>query len=112
MFGNCGVLPAGLQLVPDADLADGLLDLAMAETRHGLAGWAALATQVVLNGVGFRWMPAWASGRLWYEQAPRFELECDRDHKVQLDGELVGAARRLEVWVDPLALRIRLPKPK
>jgi YegS/Rv2252/BmrU family lipid kinase len=109
MFGNCGVLPAGLQLVPDADLADGLLDLAMAETRHGLMGWAALAMQVLAHGVGLRWVPAWTSGRMWYEQSPRFAVDCDRDYKVQLDGELVGSAGRLEVWVDPLALRVRVP---
>ncbi|MCL2803628.1 MAG: diacylglycerol kinase [Micrococcales bacterium] len=109
MFGNCGMLPARLQLVPDADLSDGLLDLAMAETRHGLVGWAALLMQVVLNGLGVRWIPAWTSGRIWYEQATAFRVECDGEYRVQLDGELTGFAKTLEVTVDPLALNVRLP---
>jgi len=109
MFGNCGMLPAQLTLVPDADLTDGLLDLAMVETRHGLVGWAALVFQIALNGLGIRWVPAWASGRIWYEQAPRFEAVCDAEYKVQLDGELAGRAKTIEVQVEPLAIRVRLP---
>ncbi|MCL1897701.1 MAG: NAD(+)/NADH kinase [Micrococcales bacterium] len=109
MFGNCGMLPAHLTLVPDADLSDGLLDLAMAETRHGLVGWAALALQVALHGLGIRWVPAWASGRLWYEQAPHFLAECNAEYKVQLDGELAGRAKTVEAWVDPLAITVRVP---
>jgi len=109
MFGNCGMLPARLNLVPDADLSDGLLDLAMVETRHGLVGWVALVFQLILNGLGIRWTPAWASGRIWYEQAPRFEAVCDAEYKVQLDGELTGLAKTIEVMVEPQAVRVCLP---
>jgi diacylglycerol kinase family enzyme len=108
MFGNCGLLPAGLQLVPDADLADGTLDLAMAYTRHGLVGWASLAGQVILNGIGLRWMPKFASGRLWYHQSPRFLVRCESPQKVQLDGELVESAQVIEAWVDHLSLVVRV----
>ncbi|MDR2454428.1 MAG: NAD(+)/NADH kinase [Bifidobacteriaceae bacterium] len=108
MFGNCGLLPAGLQLAPDADLSDGLLDLVMAETRHGLVGWAAVAAQVALHSFHIRWSPAWASGRLRYRQSEAFEVRCGSDQLVQIDGELVGRASRLRAWVDPLALTVRV----
>ncbi|MDR2379371.1 MAG: hypothetical protein LBD70_08120 [Bifidobacteriaceae bacterium] len=108
MFGNCGLLPARLNLVPDADLADGLLDLAMAETRHGLVGWAALAFQVVLHSVGIRFTPAWASGRMVYRQGESFRVACESDQLVQIDGELVGRAAALHAWVEPLALTVRV----
>ncbi|MDR0627814.1 MAG: hypothetical protein LBG11_11285 [Bifidobacteriaceae bacterium] len=108
MFGNCGLLPARLNLVPDADLADGELDLAMAETRHGLVGWAALAWQVVLHSVGVRWTPAWASGRMVYRQAKSFRVACEADQLIQIDGELVGRASSLHVWVEHLALCVRV----
>jgi diacylglycerol kinase family enzyme len=110
MVGNCGLLPAGLTLVPDADLADGQLDLAVAETRHGLIGWAALAFQVLLHSVGLRWSPAWASGRMVYRQGERIAFSCEDDQLVQIDGELVGKAATLEAWVEPLALSVRVAK--
>ncbi|MDR3360793.1 MAG: hypothetical protein LBO20_09165 [Bifidobacteriaceae bacterium] len=108
MFGNCGLLPAGLNLAPDADLSDGLLDLVMAETRHGLVGWAAVAAQVALHSVGLRWAPAWASGRLVHRQSETFEVECASEQLIQIDGELVGRAKTLRAWVEPLALTVRV----
>jgi diacylglycerol kinase family enzyme len=108
MFGNCGLLPARLNLVPDADLADGKLDLAMAETRHGLVGWAALALQVLLHSVGVRITPAWASGRMVYRQARSFRVACETDQLVQIDGELVGRASALHAWVEHLTLCVRV----
>ncbi|MDR2566434.1 MAG: hypothetical protein LBC97_10355 [Bifidobacteriaceae bacterium] len=108
MFGNCGLLPARLNLVPDADIADGKLDLAMAETRHGLVGWAALAFQVVLHSVGIRFTPAWASGRMVYRQAQSFRVACESDQLIQIDGELVGRAAGLHAWVEHLALCVRV----
>jgi diacylglycerol kinase family enzyme len=110
MFGNCGLLPAGLNLVPDADLSDGKLDLAMVQTRHGLVGWAALASQVILHSLGIRWHPAWASGRMWYRQGENFEVVCESEQLVQIDGELVGQARRLRVWLEHQALVVRVAK--
>ncbi|MDR1187013.1 MAG: NAD(+)/NADH kinase [Bifidobacteriaceae bacterium] len=108
MFGNCGLLPARLNLVPDADLADGKLDLAMAETRHGLVGWAALALQVVLHSVGIRFTPAWASGRMVYRQGQSFRVACETDQLVQIDGELVGRACALHAWIQHLTLCVRV----
>ncbi|MDR1442873.1 MAG: hypothetical protein LBJ02_10940 [Bifidobacteriaceae bacterium] len=108
MFGNCGLLPARLNLVPDADLADGKLDLAMAETRHGLVGWAALASQVALHSVGIRFTPAWASGRMLYRQAGSFRVVCETDQLVQIDGELVGRASALHAWVEHGSLCVRV----
>jgi diacylglycerol kinase family enzyme len=110
MFGNCGLLPARLNLVPDADLADGQLDLATAETRHGLIGWAALAWQVVLHSFGIRWTPAWAAGRIVYRQGQSFHATCDSDQLVQIDGELVGRAARLHAWVEHLSLSVRVAR--
>ncbi|MDR2380465.1 MAG: hypothetical protein LBE08_04715 [Bifidobacteriaceae bacterium] len=108
MFGNCGLLPAGLNLAPDADLTDGLLDLVTAETRHGLIGWAAVAAQVFLHSFRIRWSPAWASGRLVYRQSDALQVECATDQLVQIDGELVGRAATLKAWVEHLALSVRV----
>lgn len=108
MFGNCGLLPAGLRLAPDADLSDGLLDLVTVQTRHGLLGWAALAFQVAGHSLGLRGMPRWSSGRLRYQQYDSVRVVCDDPQRIQLDGELAGWALALEAWVDHLALTVRV----
>ncbi|MGH3588115.1 MAG: diacylglycerol/lipid kinase family protein, partial [Pseudonocardia sp.] len=52
MVGNCGRLPGGLTLLPDAIIDDGELDVAAIDTRGGLAGWAQLFGEVVAQGLG------------------------------------------------------------
>jgi diacylglycerol kinase family enzyme len=106
MFGNCGLLPAGLRLVPDADVTDGLLDLVMVEARHGLFGWLALALQVAGHSLGVRANPRRAAGRLTFQQAQRVRVVCETVQQVQIDGELVGRASAIESWVQPLALTV------
>src|SRR5699024_543875 len=54
LFANCGRLPGGIVLLPDAELDDGWMDVAALDTRGGLVGWASLFGKVVLQGLGFR----------------------------------------------------------
>src|SRR4051794_3564569 len=54
LIGNCGRLPGGLMLLPDAVIDDGWLDVAAIDTRGGIAGWAQLLGEVMLQGVGVR----------------------------------------------------------
>ena len=54
LIGNCGKLPGGITLLPDAVIDDGVLDIAAIDTRAGIAGWAQLFGEVVLQGIGVR----------------------------------------------------------
>ncbi|MDR1293929.1 MAG: diacylglycerol kinase [Bifidobacteriaceae bacterium] len=108
MIGNCGRLPAGLRLLPDARIDDGLVDLAMADVRAGLVGWASLATQVGLQGLGVKNLPTFAMGRLVYDQGSRIHVVADGAPLLQIDGELIGEASELSVRVAPRALTVRV----
>jgi diacylglycerol kinase family enzyme len=106
--GNCGILPAGLQLLPDASLDDGRLDVAFVDTRAGLIGWGALAARVALQGLGLRHLPRSGAGRLWHFQARRVRVMAETPHLCQVDGELVGEAQSVEAHVDAGALVVRV----
>ncbi|MCL2091957.1 MAG: NAD(+)/NADH kinase [Micrococcales bacterium] len=109
MIGNCGRLPGGIVLLPDALLDDGLLDVAVVDTRGGLAGWAQLLGEVVLQGAGMRTALPAKIGRIDHAQARRIHLEVTGSATLQVDGDLVGDVTALTAWVGPGALLLRVP---
>lgn len=109
MVGNCGRLPGGITLLPDALLDDGWLDVAVVDTRGGLAGWAQLLGEVVLQGAGMRTVLPAKIGRIDHAQARRIHLEVAGSATLQVDGDLVGDVAAVTAWVEPGALLLRVP---
>lgn len=106
LFANCGRLPGGIVLLPDAQLDDGWLDVAALDTRGGLIGWASLFGKVVLQGIGIRRsLPAPSSIQFW--RGRRVRVVCDQPEPVQVDGDLIDSVNALTVWVQPRGLRVR-----
>ncbi|AEE47712.1 diacylglycerol/lipid kinase family protein [Cellulomonas fimi] len=109
LIGNCGRLPGGITLLPDAELDDGWLDVAAIDTRAGIAGWAQLLGEVVLQGVGVRnELPA-KIGRIDHTRAQEVRLVVPGGDHVQVDGDVVGRVTELRARVDPGALVVRVP---
>ncbi|QCB92412.1 diacylglycerol/lipid kinase family protein [Cellulomonas shaoxiangyii] len=109
LIGNCGKLPGGITLLPDAVIDDGELDVAMIDTRGGIAGWAQLFGEVVLQGVGVRNdLPA-KIGRIDHVRAKKVRLGAGGPEAVQVDGDVVGRATEIEARVDRQALVVRVP---
>lgn len=102
VIGNSGSLQGGLELMPDAQLDDGLLDVAVVAPR-GLIGWVqTLATVVTAGRRGHR--------HLERHQAPAVRVRADTPTAAQLDGDPIGDYRELEVRVRAGALRVRVPQ--
>jgi len=99
VVGNCGQLPGGLELMPDARLDDGLLDLVLA-APHGVFGWLGVVRELV-TGRGTR-----SLRRL---RADSVRIRLGRPILAQLDGEAVGSRTTMTVRVRPLALRVMVP---
>lgn len=107
MIGNCGKLPGGLTLLPDAVLDDGILDVAAIDTRGGIVGWAQLFGEVVMQGIGLRNdLPA-KVGRIDHARARRVRVRVEGGEQAQVDGDPLGRAVELETWVQPGALVVR-----
>ncbi len=108
MVGNCGRLPGGVTLLPDAEIDDGVLDVAAIDTRGGLAGWAQLLGEVVMQGAGLRAGLPGKIGRIDHARARHTVIRVmGGGEHAQVDGDPLGRLRELEVWVDPGALRVR-----
>ncbi|MBU4336595.1 MAG: NAD(+)/NADH kinase [Actinobacteria bacterium] len=109
LIGNCGRLPGGITLLPDAVLDDGWLDVAAIDTRGGLAGWAQLFGEVVLQGAGYRSTTLAKIGRIDHVRTRVVQLHVRDAITAQVDGDLVGDVLALTVRVEPGALVLRVP---
>ncbi|GAA1726019.1 diacylglycerol kinase family protein [Isoptericola hypogeus] len=107
MVGNCGRLPGGITLLPDAVIDDGELDVAAIDTRGGLAGWAQLLGEVVAQGLGVKNDLPGKIGRIDHIRAKRAVIRVDEGEQAQADGDPLGRAVELETWVEPGALVVR-----
>ena len=111
LVGNCGRLPGGLTLLPDAVLDDGWLDVAAIDTRGGVAGWAQLFGEVVLQGVGLRAELPAKIGRIDHARARRVLVRVSTPEHVQVDGDVIGRAQALSARIQAGGLVVRVPRP-
>jgi diacylglycerol kinase (ATP) len=116
IIGNCGVLPGGLLLMPEAEPDDGMLDIAALRPR-GAFGWARVWQKVAWeNGV----LRKSALGRkvidlskdvrdVTYLRTRDITMTVETPQEFQLDGDEFGEAKTVRTWVDPGALTVRVP---
>ena len=116
IVGNCGMLPGGLLLMPDAKPDDGILDIAALRPR-GPFGWAKVWNKVAWeNGVlrksaiGRRIIDLSKDVRdVTYLTGTELAMVVERPEEFQLDGDEFGEAKSVRAWVDPGALSVRVP---
>ncbi len=116
IVGNCGALPGGILLMPDAKPDDGILDIA-ALTPRGPFGWVKVWNKVAWeNGV----LRKSALGRsiinltadvkdVLYLTGRDLRLTVEVPQEFQLDGDEFGEAKSVHAWVDPGALTVKIP---
>jgi diacylglycerol kinase family enzyme len=107
LVGNCGLLPGGITLIPDAVLDDGELDVAVIDARGGLAGWTQVLGEVVMQRFGVRTELPARIGRIDHARARRVRVGVAGGEQAQVDGDPLGRANELEMWVEPSALVVR-----
>jgi len=101
VVGNVGWLRGGLPLLPDARPDDGMLDAVVLIAR-GLAGWLAVAADVLLRRP--------ARDRIYRVQFTELQVTLDREQPWELDGEVMGSTRQLAVVAQPGGLLLRMPE--
>ncbi|MFI2361699.1 diacylglycerol/lipid kinase family protein [Promicromonospora sp. NPDC019610] len=109
MVGNCGMLPGGVTLLPDAVLDDGVLDVAAVDVRGGVLGWAQLTLEIAMQGVGVRNELPEKLGRIDHTKARRARIRVPAGEEAQVDGDPLGRAVEVDVRVQPGALLVRAP---
>ena len=115
MIGNCGLMPGGVLLIPDAELDDGKLDV-VALHPLGPFSWLRIWRKIGWeNGVlrrsraGRRIIDLVNDTRsVSYLRAERYALAVPKAEPVQLDGDDFGYALTVSGEVDPGALIVRV----
>lgn len=110
LIANCGRLPGGVVLLPDAQIDDGWLDIAALDTRGGLIGWADLLGRVVLQGLGIRneRLP-YGTGSMEFRRSRTVTVRTAEPEQVQVDGDLLGEATAVHARVQHRGLLVRTP---
>ncbi|QIM17875.1 diacylglycerol kinase [Leucobacter coleopterorum] len=115
MIGNCGLMPGGVLLIPDAKLDDGRLDV-VALKPLGAFSWLRIWNKIGWeNGV----LRKTKTGRkiidlvhdtrsVSYVQATNYALSVTKPEPIQLDGDDFGLALAVNGRVDPGALVVRV----
>lgn len=116
LFANCGSLPAGISLVPEASIMDGQLDVCVIRPV-GPLGWARVWRRIGWDNsvmrrsrAGLRVLarrPDDASVR--YHRGAAAEVGATPSQAVQLDGDEFGAAIRIRCRIAPGGLRLAVP---
>lgn len=108
LIGNCGRLPGGITLLPDAEIDDGWLDIGAIDTRGGLVGWGQLFGEVVMQRFGVRNDLSNKIGRIDHSRARTVSVRTRDAQQVQVDGDIVGAALEVSARLDERSLLVRV----
>ncbi|WP_109209141.1 MULTISPECIES: diacylglycerol kinase family protein [Microbacterium] len=117
LFANCGKLPAGLDLIPEASIADGALDIVIFQPK-GPFGWLFVWRRVAWDNSFLR---RFRAGRrvlslrtkdnaVVYSRGAGIELATQKPQPVQLDGDEFGEALSVKTRVEPSSLLVVVPK--
>lgn len=101
VVGNVGFLQAGIPLLPDAQIDDGLLDVVVIAPKRFL-GWLAIVVRVL--GRQRR-----TNKRLDRMTGHKVVIKAERATPMQLDGDPIGEGTEITAEVQPGVLLVRVP---
>jgi diacylglycerol kinase family enzyme/membrane-associated phospholipid phosphatase len=102
VIGNVGSLQAGIPLLPDALIDDGLLDVVVIAPRR-LFGWIPVIARVLTRR-------RTVDDRLDRYTGRTVEITAAHSTPRQLDGDLVSPGTRIRAEVEPGRLLVRVPR--
>ncbi len=101
VIGNVGFLQAGIPLLPDAEIDDGLLDAVVLAPKRFI-GWLAIGARLFARQKR-------TNDKLERFTGTRIVVEAKEPMPMQLDGDPVGEGTRLEATVSAGVLLVRVP---
>lgn len=116
LFANCGSLPAGIALIPDASISDGILDIVLFQPT-GWFGWLGVWRKVWWDNSVLRRSRAGRRvlerrGRdtsVHYMQGKGAEVAPATPQAIELDGDEFGTAARIRCHIEAGGLITAVP---
>lgn len=112
IVGNCGTIQGGITLLPEADPADGRLDVLML-SADSMGGWLDTMKTLVWDHGLKRLLPGKTDDaqhhgeNTAYRQVKKVHIALPERRRFQIDGEDVGEVDDVVVTIQPDALRVR-----
>ncbi|CAI9391452.1 diacylglycerol kinase family protein [Microbacterium sp. T2.11-28] len=117
VFANCGSLPAGLELIPEASVTDGDLDIAIFQPKSAF-GWLLVWRRVAWDNSFLR---RFRAGRqilslrtkdnaVRFSRGAGIDLATVAAQPVQLDGDEFGEATHVTARVEAGGLTVAVPR--
>ena len=101
MIANCGILTGGINMIPEAVIDDGLLDVALLDPRN-LVDWIQVASSVMLPKRS-------KSQRVTTFALRNCKLVFDEPLVAQIDGDPIPKTKEIVAHTIPRSLQIRVP---
>jgi YegS/Rv2252/BmrU family lipid kinase len=102
LIGNMGKITGGVELIPGADPADGMFDVAVIRARH-FRDVAVIGLRAILGRHQTDSLTQTFRGR-------RIIIESNRPQPIEVDGNDIGETRRFDITLQPLALKLACPE--
>ena len=102
LFANCGLIPGGIDFIPEAMIDDGMLDIVVMSPRSAF-GWIAMYTKILFKHK--RNLPV-----MNFYRSGKVTIRSQEPMATQLDGDPSGEATEVTVQVQPGSLLVRVPK--
>ncbi|GAC1476900.1 MAG: diacylglycerol kinase family protein [Pseudarthrobacter sp.] len=100
LFANCGLVPGGIDFIPEAMIDDGMLDVVVMSPRSAF-GWLAMYGKILFKHRGnLPIMTVYRAGKI--------VIKCPEPMPTQIDGDPSGLATKVTVQVAPRSLLIRV----
>jgi len=100
LFANCGLVPGGIDFIPQAMIDDGMLDVVVMSPRSAI-GWLLMYVKIMFKHSGK--LPIMTVYR-----STKVVIKCPEPMPTQLDGDTSGEATQLTVQVEPRSLLVRV----
>ena len=100
LFANCGLIPGGIDFIPQAMIDDGMLDVVVMSPRSAI-GWLAMYAKIVLKHK--RNLPV-----MTYYRSGKVTIRSAEPMATQVDGDPSGEATTVTVQVAPGSLLVRV----
>ncbi|MEO9096149.1 MAG: diacylglycerol kinase family protein [Microbacteriaceae bacterium] len=117
LVGNCGLLPGNIDLLPDAEIDDGELDIAVLQPKT-IFGWLAIWRTVTWENrvlrrfsLGRSYIKMLGSDKkrtITYLRGSQITVSVDEPQPFELDGEDFGEVVSVQLRADPRALAVKV----
>lgn len=102
MIANCGILTGGINMVPEAVIDDGLLDVALLDPRN-LVDWLQVAAAALV--------PKQKATRVTTFATRSCKMVFEEPLVAQIDGDPIPKTKQIIAETIPRSLQVRVPTP-